>query len=148
MVVTHKPREGPHSPGHHAGVLATERSKKEKVSRVHMHGQNESLGQTRTGNWLQVSRSTTSSCQLNSLAAGEKGKSTTFSSTLVPSQSIPVFPKETRKLGPERPQKGLLSVLSLSKRQRRTSSDHPTPVSFPDLTHLLHTPKRSTLTEK
>ena len=44
----------------------------------------------------------------------EKGKSTTFSSTLVPSQSIPVFPKETRELGPERPQKCLLSVLFTS----------------------------------
>lgn len=73
-MVTQKPGEGLYSPGHHAAILATECSSKDKVSRVHMQGQNEYLGQTSIGNGLQVSVSSMSSCQLNSLAAGERQK--------------------------------------------------------------------------
>ena len=73
-MVTQKPGEGLYSPGRHAAVLATECSSKDKVSRVHMQGQNEYLGQTSIGNGLQVSVSSISSCQLNSLAAGERQK--------------------------------------------------------------------------
>ena len=73
-MVTQKPGERLYSPGCHAAVLATECSSKDKVSRVHMQGQNEYLGQTSIGNGLQVSVSSMSSCQLDSLAAGERQK--------------------------------------------------------------------------
>ena len=142
-------------------------SSNDKVSRVHMQGQSEYLGQTSAGNGLEVTVSSTSSCQLSSLAAGERQKGhILFHPGLIPvnsSISQAQRPPGNWALRDLRSVCSLLftSLLSLllhsllffsslipfslkkNKKPETQVSWPPRPTSFPDLSHLLHTQKRS-----